>query len=419
MSLLSGYTTSCNSSVDHNKSKALSTTNLSKLDSNLTIEEKRVLKEMSALEQKEKKVILLNSLSAEKLKSKNAELLQQLQEIKWKKEILAEKLELQKIEDEKSSYEKKREHQYALEDMQFKSTLSEAKSTKMTHEIKLKQLSLAFEQERLDSEIKLLKIQKKRDSFLSPIEFYPDNPLSDDNQTLIISDRRVELNGRINYSMSERISQQINYYNNKNSTKPIFLVIDYSPGGSIMAGNIIMRSMKSSKAPIYVVVKSFAASMSAVIVTLADKSYAYPQAIIIHHQPMSFSFGFHNLTEKKEQYENLKKWWESFGVPIAKKMGITSEKFIELMYEHSSRGDWREFAPEAKELKWVNNIITKIEDKSILVNPLYQEEEDSKEKSSSSDRVATEDSNSIEYLPRLNPSDAYFIYNPEGYYKIK
>ena len=410
ISILSAYAVP-SIGVDSNKSK--------RVDTNVTIKDKKLFEEMSALERKEKKITLENSLSTEKLKSQNSELLRKLQEIKWQKEILKEKLELQKIEDEKRSYERKKKYQDELDEMQFKSTLSEAKSTQMTNEIKLKQLSLAFNQEQLTSEIKLLKIKKERDIYITPKSVYLDNPLSEDNETLIISDRRIELNGVIGYSMANKISEQINYYNNKNSKKPIFLVIDTSPGGSIMAGNIIIRSMKSSKAPVYVVLKSFAASMAAVIVTLADKSYAYPQAVMLHHQPMSFSFGFHNLTEEREHYENLKKWWHSFAIPIAKKMGITTEEFMEQMYKHSSRGDWREFATDAQKLKWVNNIIMKIEEKSILVHPLYQEEREDHEKSSSNDNRVAGDSAFVNSLPHLHPSDAYFIYNPDGFYRLK
>ena len=39
--------------------------------------------------------------------------------------------------------------------------------------------------------------------------------------------------------------------------------------------------------------------MAAVITTLAPHSYVYPNAVILHHQILSFSFG--NLTEQKEQ----------------------------------------------------------------------------------------------------------------------
>ena len=51
-----------------------------------------------------------------------------------------------------------------------------------------------------------------------------------------------------------------------------------------MAGYKILKAMEGSAAPVYVVVKSFAASMAANIATQSKKSFAYPNAIILHHQ---------------------------------------------------------------------------------------------------------------------------------------
>ena len=50
----------------------------------------------------------------------------------------------------------------------------------------------------------------------------------------------------------------------------IFIVIDTSPRGSVMAGYRILKAMESSDAPVHVVVKSFAASMAAAITTLGE-----------------------------------------------------------------------------------------------------------------------------------------------------
>ena len=58
----------------------------------------------------------------------------------------------------------------------------------------------------------------------------------------------------------------------------------------------------SSDAPVHVVVKSFAASMAAAITTLAKESYAYPNAVILHHQISSTVFGQLNLTEQRRLY---------------------------------------------------------------------------------------------------------------------
>ena len=63
--------------------------------------------------------------------------------------------------------------------------------------------------------------------------------------------------------------------------------------------------------------------MAATITTLAERSYAYPNAIILHHQMSSrLMFANLNITEQKEMYEESQKWWARLAGPIAKKMGI-------------------------------------------------------------------------------------------------
>ena len=128
------------------------------------------------------------------------------------------------------------------------------------------------------------------------------------NGELTISDRRIPLNGVITMDTADRITERINYFNNQNREFPIFIVIDESPGGSVAAGYKILRTMKGSQAPVYVVVKSFAASMAAGITTLAARSYAYPNAIILHHQLSAGAGG--NLTEHKERVKELEEWWK-------------------------------------------------------------------------------------------------------------
>ena len=104
------------------------------------------------------------------------------------------------------------------------------------------------------------------------------------NGDLVISDRRIPLNGLITMETAEFVCSRIDFYNNKNKEFPIFIVIDDSPGGSVMAGYKIVKSMQSSVAPVYVVVKSFAASMAAAICALAPRSYRLSQC---DHPPSS------------------------------------------------------------------------------------------------------------------------------------
>ncbi|MDR3228791.1 MAG: ATP-dependent Clp protease proteolytic subunit [Puniceicoccales bacterium] len=184
------------------------------------------------------------------------------------------------------------------------------------------------------------------------------------NGTLFISDRRVTLNGPVTARMAERVISRLNFFNNQNSEFPIFLVIDNSPGGSVSAGFQILKAMESSKAPVYVVVKGFAASMAAVITTLAERSYSYNNTIILHHQMSTHFMG--NMSNLRDQLKAAEQWYARLATPVAKKMGITLEEFTKQMYKNNSDGDWEEFGDKAKKIKWVDNVVDRIVETSIL-----------------------------------------------------
>ena len=234
------------------------------------------------------------------------------------------------------------------------------------------------------------------------------------NGRLTISDRRIPLNGPIWSGVADFVTERIHYFNNEDPKRPIFLVIDFSPGGSIMAGERILKAIEASEAPVHVVVKSFAASMAAIIVTMAKESYAYPNAIILHHEMSSVNWG--NMTQLKEQLENAKEWERRMYGPLAKKMGLNLENFRKEMYRHNSDGDWEEFADNAQKLKWVKNIVLEIRETGFVKKP-DDKQKKSKIRPFSFSEEEDEKGGKFVKLPRLNPSDMYFIHNPDNYYR--
>ena len=234
--------------------------------------------------------------------------------------------------------------------------------------------------------------------------------------TLHVSDRRIELDGPIWGPVASFISERINFYNNQSSEYPIFIVIEASPGGSVMAGYSILKAMEGSKAPVYVVVKSYAASMAAVITAMAERSYAYPNAIILHHE-LSWYGVIGNLTQQKEFVEGAAEWWRRLASPVAQKMGIALDEFKALMYQKSSTGDWQEFADVAVEYRWVDQVVDRIWEKSIQRNPepwglqiFFAERLPEKR---------DENGKAFVELPALAPFDFYFLHNPADYYRIQ
>ncbi len=286
-----------------------------------------------------------------------------------------------------------------------------------TAELQNRAALLKVETEKLRAELEQTKAAQERHKHADGEPTYLADPLRKDG-TLVISDRAIKLNGPITPWLANYVTDRIHYFNNKDKSKPIFIVIEYSPGGSMLAGQCIITAMENSQAPVYVVVKGFAASMSAFIATLAKKSYAYPNALILHHQPWTFTIG--NVRELKEDLARLQEWWKRFGGRVADKMGVSLDKLDKLLYEHAATGDWMEFADHAKKIKWVDHIITGIDDTANreLPDPAnYTWEKYVKEYYGSLQNPGEESSNVI-YLPMLSPKDFYYLYNPDNRYQL-
>jgi ATP-dependent Clp protease protease subunit len=185
-----------------------------------------------------------------------------------------------------------------------------------------------------------------------------------------------------------------------------------------MAGYKILKSMQSSTAPVYVVVKSFAASMAAAIATLAERSFAYPNAVILHHQISSGMIG--NLTEQRESVKTLEQWWQRLAAPIAKKMGVSTDDFVKQMYAHTTSGDWKEFADEAVKLKWIDTVVGRCRETVWRKNP-DSDSANAAQLARAEAAAQKIDAKGRAYmvLPRVNPVDCYYLHNPDGYYRME
>jgi len=359
---------------------------------------------------------------------KNAKLAAELADIKLETQKIEAELALATKKAELDAAKAKAELTKELGDIKHEAEkikaandLALAKATTSLNTYKLKEAEIKYNRAQNDFEISVIdhgiKLQaklKEQSELVKRDEInYAANPHQGD--TLFISDRRILMNGAIGMDTADYVTQRIDFYNNRDKKNPIFIVIDYNPGGSVMAGYRILKAMETSDAPVYVVVKSFAASMAACICTLAEKSFAYPNAIIMHHQMSYMMWG--NMAEHKEQVDSAKEYYRRLALPIAKKMGITMDEMVEKMYEKNLAGDWEEFGDNAKKIKWVDHVVQEIRETAELKHP------DVKTKSSStaSSMVEEVDAEGKRYmrLPRLRPYDAWFLHNPDGYYRAK
>jgi ATP-dependent Clp protease protease subunit len=232
-------------------------------------------------------------------------------------------------------------------------------------------------------------------------------------------------------STADHIAERIDYFNNQSHDHPIFIVIDRSPGGSVEAGYKILKAMHGSPAPVYVVVKSFAASMAAAIATLSKRSFAYPNAVMLHHQ-MSYGWGG-NMTEQRERLKEAEEWWRRLAAPIAGKMGIGLDELVKRMYSHRSTGDWREFGDAARKMKWVDELVETVREESYIKNPDAPPPHiffpgtplphpgttppPMPRRAEISDEQVDSRGHHFVTLPRLDPVDCYYLFNPDNYYR--
>lgn len=384
------------------------------------IRQEKLRQELAALREEKERMSAQRDLEQEKLVSEFAERKQALERLNLEKEELAAKNALESTlrginQEEELAALKHKEARLKLENSIKTAQLQSDLEALKIQDLKTKssKTALDFELSKLDFE---LREREKKESLedLASLEenVYTKEPLQGKN--LMISDRRITLNGVIYYDTAKYVSERIAYFNNKSREYPIFIVIDNSPGGSVMAGYRILKAMQGSKAPVHVLVKSFAASMAAGICTLADTSYAYPNAIILHHQ-LSYGVGG-NITQHSEMLDEAAEWYRRLAKPVAAKMGVTIEEFVRKMYENNSDGDWSEFADVAQKLKWVDHIVENVSETSILKNP------DSKPVIRpswflSENQKVDEKGKPYVLLPRLNPFDAWWMYNPDRYYQ--
>ena len=390
-------------------------------------------KQLATLSAEKQRRDLEAAVYNQKLQAELASRQAEIERLNKQAEVLNKQLALKeaerknKLDEELGSVKEKLEKLRAQNDLATAELAVKARAIALNEqEIKLKTSEMQLRKVDYDAQISKLnldmELREKRDQVqnrvLADVK-YTKEPFK--NGELTISDRRIPLNGVITMDTADRITERINYFNNQNREFPIFIVIDESPGGSVAAGYKILRTMKGSQAPVYVVVKSFAASMAAGITTLAARSYAYPNAIILHHQLSAGAGG--NLTEHKERVKELEEWWKRLAEPVAAKMGVGLDEFVRRMYKNRSTGDWQEFGDQAKKLKWVDETVSVIHEESYVKNP---DTNPSARPPSGplrfmGDAVTQEvdpQGHAFAKLPRLSPVDAYYLYNPDNYYRM-
>lgn len=281
-------------------------------------------------------------------------------------------------------------------------------------DVKITRMEQELELSRYTHQISQVKMAEDRSEYASSDVqgVYRKDPL--ENGKLYISDRRIEFNGPVTPELANHVTERIYFYNNQTSEYPIFIVIDSSPGGSVAAGYQIIKAMESSKAPVYVVVKSYAASMAAMITTAAERSFCYKNTTLLQHQPSSGVQG--NLTQMKEGLTQLTHWTRNINDKLAAKMGMTYEEYVAEMYKHNSQGDWTEFGDGALKWKWVTDLVETIDETSFVRKAKPQPKPMALPIIIREHKIDERGKPYYE-LPTLPAGDAWMIYDPNNLYR--
>jgi ATP-dependent Clp protease protease subunit len=395
---------------------------LDKITTLNTIKQQEFLQRVRLLTEERDEAVLRNTLLAEKLRAEFAPVEHEQKVIQLKGQIEEEKFAQAAAALRHARDKARLENDVAREKLAAETIKADAEKLRrdlVVQELDFQARKLRQESDLADNKTVAIKadleLREKKDLWKKQANRDPDyekEPFK--NGVLTVTDRRIPLEGPIVYGTADYVTERIHYFNNKSEEFPIFLVIDRSPGGSVMEGYRILKAMQASKAPVHVVVKSYAASMAATIATLAPHSYAYPNAVILHHQIWSVTFG--NPTQQKQQLDVLKEWDRRLREPIARKMGTSMEKFTAEMYKQNVDGDWEEFADAAVKLKWIDHVVHEIRETGILKEPETKLEDKPKLAFGLAEESDAKGERFVR-LPRLQHADAYFLYNRDGYYR--
>ena len=165
-------------------------------------------------------------------------------------------------------------------------------------------------------------------------------------------DRTVLIKGRIASRMAEDIMRKI-YALGQVNNKPIYYVINTN-GGSLWAGDQIIRAMKSTKAPSICVVDRAALSMGALIITHCDKVYIHSKATVLFHEGYTGTQG--RLSEVFSYINYEKKIFDQLNKETAKLLKMSTKQYVALQ-----KDEWWLTAREAVEIGLANGIVHEFE----------------------------------------------------------
>tara|TARA_B100000674_G_C37784156_1_gene888603 strand:+ start:270 stop:1019 length:750 start_codon:yes stop_codon:yes gene_type:complete len=190
---------------------------------------------------------------------------------------------------------------------------------------------------------------------------------ADPKGTITLTNRIVELNGPVGFSMIKSAQKKFVKLNAQ-SNDPIWIRIN-SPGGSVDAGLILIDTFRASKSPVYCLVESKAYSMAAITLLFCDRKYALDHATIMLHEASYGTMG--EDPSNRSRIEFLTNYLDKMHRELAKRVGMSHDK-----YREKIRDAWWLMADEAekagivdavvKEIRYSKFALKRIEEKSTV-----------------------------------------------------
>jgi ATP-dependent Clp protease, protease subunit len=177
------------------------------------------------------------------------------------------------------------------------------------------------------------------------------NAKAEPKGTITLTNRIVEMNGPVGFSMIKSAQKQFVKLNAQ-SSDPIWIRIN-SPGGSVDAGLVLIDTFRASKSPVYCLVESKAYSMAAITLLFCDRKYALEHATIMLHEASYGTMG--DDPSNRSRLEFLTTYLDKMHAELAKRLGMTHDK-----YRAKIRDAWWLMADEAEKAGIVDAVVREI-----------------------------------------------------------
>lgn len=133
----------------------------------------------------------------------------------------------------------------------------------------------------------------------------------------------LSLTGVVGMGTDELVAQ---IFERGQGTKPLYLLIN-SPGGSVLAGAMIISAMESSKVPIYTVCMEICASMAAMIFEHGTERYIVDRALLMFHPASTGGGGPEELDKTVSRLLTLQRYIGKMETHVAHRAGMSFERY--------------------------------------------------------------------------------------------